>query len=137
MRRVVTRRGMTILAALCSIAALAPEAPAAAMPNPATGIVLERAGGFAGTMDSFVVDRSTAGGQRPRRMAGSTGFRRLRTSYQPGNPCCDRYSYRLTVTYRGGYHKTISTVQGAPAPGILWEVITEVERVGARSPRTA
>jgi len=130
MRRVFTRRGMTTLVALCGVAALAPAAPAAATPVLATTIVLERAGGFAGTRDSFVVDGSTVGGQRARRMAGSPAFRRLRGSYQPGDPCCDRYSYRVTVTYRGGYRKTISTVQGTPAPRILWQVIAEVERVG-------
>ena len=128
---------MTTLVALCTTAALAPATPAAATPIVATSIVLERAGGFAGTQDSFVVDRSTPGGQRPRRMASTPGFRRLRGSYQPGNPCCDRYSYRLTVTYRGGNHKTISTVQGTPAPPILWQVVTEVERIGARSPHPA
>jgi hypothetical protein len=70
-------------------------------------------------------------------MVGRPGFRWLRGSYQPENPCCDRYSYRLTVTYRGGHRKTVSTVQGATAPHILWDVITEVERVGVRSPRPA
>lgn len=131
MRRVITRRAITTLAALGGVAALAP--PAAATPIPATAIVLERAGGFAGTRDSFVVDGSTVGGQRARRLAGSPEFRRLRGSYQPGNPCCDRYSYRLTVTYRGGRHKAVSTVQGTTAPRILWQVITEVVRVGART----
>jgi hypothetical protein len=65
-------------------------------------------------------------------MAGSPEFGRLRGSYQPVNACCDRYSYRVTVTYRGGRHKTVSTVQGTTAPRILWDVITEVERVGIR-----
>src|SRR3954451_9563689 len=58
MRRVNTRVGLPTLVALCTIAALAPAAPAAAMPILATTIVLERAGGFAGTQYSFVVDRS-------------------------------------------------------------------------------
>ena len=128
------RRAITLLA-LCTAGALAPGAPAAATPIPATAIALERAGGFAGLQDSFVVDRSTVGGQRARRIASSTGFRRLRSSYQPANACCDRYSYRLTVTYRGGNHKTISAVQGTTAPPVLWQVIAEVERVGTRSPR--
>jgi hypothetical protein len=128
---------MTTLVALCATATLAPAAPAAAMPILATTIRLERAGGFAGFQDSFVVDRSTVGGQRPRRMAAGPEFRRLRGSYQPYNSCCDRYSYRVTVTYRGGNQKTVSTVQGATAPRILWEVIEEVERVGTHAPRTS
>jgi hypothetical protein len=137
MRHAVTRRGLATLVALGSLAALAPEAPAAATPVPAGAIVLERTGGFAGGRDSFVVDGSTVGGQRPRRMAGSAAFRRLRGSYLTASACCDRYSYRVTVTYRGGYRKTVSTIQGAAAPRILWQVIAEVERVGVRSARTA
>jgi hypothetical protein len=121
---------ITTLVTACAIAALTPAAPAL----PATTIVLERAGGFAGTRDSFAVDRSTAGGRRPLRMAGSAEFRRLRGSYLPTNPCCDRYSYRVTVTYRGGLHKTVATVQGSAAPRILWDVIAEVERVGRTDP---
>jgi len=137
MRRAVTRRGLAALAALAGIAALAPEAPAAAMPVPADAIVLDRTGGFAGSRDSFLVDGSTVGGQRARRLAAGPGFRRLRGSYQPADTCCDRYAYRLTVTYRGGYRKTISTIQGATAPRVLWQVIAEVERVGVRTSRTA
>lgn len=133
MGRTITRTGITTLIAVCAIGALTPATPAAAAPAPApaVGIVLERAGGFAGTRDSFVVDRSTVGGRRSLRMAGSAEFRRLRGSYQPANPCCDRFSYRLTVTYRGGRHKMVSTVQGTTAPRILGDVIAEVERVGA------
>ena len=132
MGHTVIRKGITTLIAACAIAALTPAAPASATPGPATAIVLERTGGFAGTRDSFVVDHSTVGGRLPLRMAGSPAFRSLRSSYQPENPCCDRFSYRITVAYRGGHHKTVSTVQGATAPRILWDVIAEVERVGFR-----
>ena len=136
--RTITRGGATTLAVACAIAGLTPAGPATAgPPAPATAIVVERAGGFAGTRDSFVVDRSTAGGRPPLRMAGSLAFRRLRGSYQPVNPCCDRYLYRVTVTYRGGRRKTVSTVQGTTAPRILWTLIAEVERVGVRWLRPA
>jgi hypothetical protein len=138
MERTSARKGTTILVAGCAAAALTPAIPAVAAPvpagrpAPATAIVLERTGGFAGARDLFVVDRSTAGGRRSLRLAGSPAFRRLRSSYRPANPCCDRFAYRVTVTYRGGHRKTVSTVQGATAPRILWHVIAEVERVGAR-----
>ena len=124
--------GRTIAAGVCAIAALTPAAPAAAAPPPATAVAVERSGGFAGGRDSFVVDHSTVGGRPSLRMAGSTDFRRLRSSYQPVNPCCDRFSYRVTVTYRGGHHKTVSTVQGTTAPRVLWNLIAEVQRVGVR-----
>jgi hypothetical protein len=132
MERTITGKSITTLVAVCAVGAVTPAAPAAAAPAPAVAIVLERAGGFAGTRDSFVVDRSTVGGGRSLRMAGSAEFRRLRRSYQPANPCCDRYSYRVTVTYRGGHHKTVSTVQGTAAPRILGNVIAEVAQVGVR-----
>ncbi|GIF20258.1 hypothetical protein BJ973_001836 [Actinoplanes tereljensis] len=127
-------RRIAILATLCSIAALAPAAPVAAAPGlaPAASIVLDRSGGFAGRQETFSVDRTTAGGDRALRLVATPEFRWLRSSYQPANPCCDRYFYRVAVTYRDGRRQTVSTVQGASAPRILWDVIAEVERVGAR-----
>lgn len=130
-----TRNGIVTLVAVCGIAALAPAAPAAAAPvsfGSATKIVLERSGGLAGETTSFVVDRTTVGGQGALRMAGSYKFRWLRNSYEPQNSCCDRYAYRVTVSYRGGFRKSVRTVQGATAPRILWDVIGESERVGVR-----
>ncbi|MBB4764683.1 hypothetical protein ACFQFC_10785 [Amorphoplanes digitatis] len=129
MKRVITRAG--VVAVVAALAPAAPAAPAAAAPVPATAIVLERSGGLTGAQESFAVDRSTPGGQRPLRLAGSPAFRKLRGSYPPRDPCCDLYSYRLTVVYRGGGHKTVTTVQGAAAPRVLWDVIGSVERVGA------
>jgi emfourin len=125
-------RRITTLAAMCSIAALVPAAPVVAAPARASTIVLERSGGFAGRQESFLVDRTTVGGERALRLAARPEFRRLRGSYQPANPCCDRFLYELTVTYRDGRHQTVSTVQGGTAPRILWDVIAEVQRVGAR-----
>ncbi|MEU4241827.1 protealysin inhibitor emfourin [Actinoplanes sp. NPDC026619] len=132
----------TILAAVCSIAALAPATPAMAAlaipapaipaPPAATMIVLERSGGFAGRHDSFVVDRTTYGGRRSLRMVASPAFRQLRGSYQPANACCDRFAYRIDVTYRGGRHQRVAAVQGTDAPRILWDVIAEVETAGSR-----
>lgn len=115
-------------------AASLPAAPVPAAPTTAVRIVLEREGGFAGTAKSFVVGRETVDGRRALRMAATRDFLWLRNSYQPRNSCCDRFSYRLTVTYRGGFHKTVSTVQGTTAPRILWDVIAEAQRVGATPP---
>jgi hypothetical protein len=135
MGRTIARNGIVTLIAACGIAALTPAAPAAATPGPfgsAVRIVLDRSGGFAGKQESFVVDRTTIGGRPALRMAGSPRFRWLRNSYQPKNPCCDRFAYRVTVSYRGGFRKTVRTVQGTEAPRILWDVIGEAERVGVR-----
>jgi hypothetical protein len=154
MGRNSTRGGAVILATVCAAATLAPGTPAtaavttaaagsAAVTTAAAGsaaapvifgaarqIVLVRAGGIAGTQDTFVVKRDTPGGQRALRLAGSWRFRWLRGTYQPKNPCCDRFTYRLTVTYRGGHRKTVATVQGAEAPKILWDVIAATEKAG-------
>ncbi|MBM2623891.1 hypothetical protein JIG36_51225 [Actinoplanes sp. LDG1-06] len=124
------------LAAAFAVAAVVPAVPVAAAPasTPATAIILERTGGFAGRSDTFVIDRSTVGGRTPLRAAGSAEFRSLRRSYQLRNNCCDRYTYRLIVSYRHGRSKTVDTVQGAPAPRILRYVIDEVQRVGRENP---
>lgn len=123
-------------------AAAAPAPSAAAPVQPvfapvpsvsATRIVLERTGGFAGLRQEFVVNRSTVGGRQVLRLAASADFGRLRRSYQPANACCDRFFYRLTVTYRSAPRKTVTTVQGAAAPAVLWKVISLTERVGAGS----
>jgi hypothetical protein len=133
-RRTIIRKGFATLVAACAVATLAPAAPAAAAPILATSITLDRSGGFAGLQETFVVKRSTPDGRPSLRMVGTREFLRLRSSYQPDNPCCDRFAYTLTVSYRNGFRKTVSTVQGTTtAPEILWDVISEVERVGIRS----
>ena len=140
MRRKIGRSGIVALVATCVAMTPALPAPAAAAAmgsGLAVRVLLERTGGFAGGHDVFVVDRSTAGGQRARRLAASHRFMVLRGSYRPANSCCDRYFYRVAVTYRGGYRKTVSTVQGADAPRILTDLISEVERVGVHSVATA
>ncbi|WP_433373541.1 hypothetical protein ACQPZX_02115 [Actinoplanes sp. CA-142083] len=125
------RKSIRSLFTVCAVAAaLAPAVPAAAAPAQASRIEVERAGGFAGRHDTYVVDRWTDGGRRPLRTASSGAFLRLRGSYGQLNACCDLFSYRVTVTYRGGRQKEISTIQGAPAPRILWDVIADVQRVG-------
>lgn len=133
-RRTITRRSLATLVAACAVATIAPAAPATAAPVLASSITLERSGGFTGRDDTFVVTGRTPGGRPSLRMVSTRQFLRLRASYHPKNPCCDRYAYELTVTYRNGFRKTVSTVQGTPdVPQILWDVIGEVERVGSKS----
>ncbi|MBL7260254.1 hypothetical protein [Paractinoplanes lichenicola] len=128
--------GVFALTVACAAAVFTPAVPvsAASASAPAEAIVLERTGGFAGKRDTFVVDRSTADGRGPLRVAGSTEFKSLRASYRPRNSCCDRYSYRVTVSYRHGRVKTVTAVQGASAPRILWRTIDEVQHVGRQNP---
>lgn len=125
-------RIFVLLAVLLAALGAASPAMAAASrdPGPAVRLVLERSGGIAGLHDAFVVDRTVAGSSSVLRLAGTTKFRRLGPSYQPANPCCDRFSYRLTVSYRGGSTRTVSTVDGAHAPRVLWDVIGAAQKVG-------
>lgn len=135
MGRNIARKSIVTLVAVCGLAALAPAASASTAPlsfGSATKIVLDRSGGLAGEKTSFVVDRTTVGGRSALQSATSYKFKWLRNSYQPKNSCCDRYAYRVTVSYRGGSRKTVTTVQGSSAPRILWDVIGESERVGVR-----
>jgi hypothetical protein len=126
--------GRMLAVAALAAALVAPASPALAhnTTGAADRLVLERSGGFAGVQDSFVVDRSVVGGAKPLRLAGSVGFRRLRAAYRPSNPCCDRFSYRITAFYAGGSRKTVATTEGAAAPQILWDVIGLTQRVGRR-----
>src|SRR3954462_3312528 len=104
----MVRNSIAAVVAACGIATFTPATPAAAHPVPpgtAVRIVLDRSGGFAGRTDTFVVSPSTAGGEQPLRLAGSYAFTRLRGSYLPRNSCCDRFSYRVEVSYRGGFRK--------------------------------
>jgi hypothetical protein len=129
------------VAFVCAVAALVPAVPAAASGasfasaayRAADRVVLERTGGFAGRHDTFLVDRSTVDGGATLRLAGSPQFRRLRASYQPANPCCDRFAYQVTAYYRAGRSKTVSTVEGTRAPRVLWDVIRSAEQVGRQT----
>ena len=120
--------------------AVTPALPASAGPGgaagPAFAVVLQRTGGFAGGQDVYVVTRGTDGGARTLRLAGSSRFRWLRSSYRPDNACCDRYEYRLTASYRNGTRKTVTATEGAPAPRILWDVIETTQQVGEHTTAT-
>ncbi len=46
------------------------------------------------------------------------GFFDLSGSYMPDNPCCDRYTYTISVTYNG-VSKTVQTMDGVQIPPAL------------------
>lgn len=126
MRRIMT----SALAAVCGLAALVPAQPASAdRYAPATQIVLTRSGGFAGGRTTWIVDQRTSHGDRALALASSPEFQRLDPSYLPSNQCCDRYSYRVNVSYRGGGAKTVDAMDGL-GPRVLWAVINETEKNG-------
>ncbi len=62
-----------------------------------------------------------------------TGFLELADEYMPADPCCDRFTHRLTLIYKG-WSKTVTTMSGAEMPWALEEalrVVNElIQRVG-------
>ncbi len=46
------------------------------------------------------------------------GFLDLTNEYMPANRCCDRFTYRLTIVYKGSV-KTVTTMDGAEQPPAL------------------
>ena len=117
-------------------------APAAAAPPPdpirravgfAYSIQVDRTGGIAGRHDRYVVSRLTP--NRPARtalaLAGTPRYRWLKPSYLPADPCCDRFSYEVTVRYQRGPTKVVRTMDGGSAPKLLWQVIRLTQRGSA------
>jgi len=109
-------------------------AAAAASAQTAQSIVLRRTGGLIGVDDTFTV---LAGNPSPRapqlfELVGSDAFLALAPVYGPSNPCCDVFSYRLTVRYTDGTTKSVFTSDLAfTAPAILRQVIALTASIGA------
>ncbi|MBO3739513.1 protealysin inhibitor emfourin [Actinoplanes flavus] len=115
-----------MLATLLSIAVTTRPASAAAA-EPRTELVLvQRSGGLAGVVEHFTVDRTTTGRNAADvlTMTASRPFRALRSAYLPADPCCDRFTYTVVVTYSDHTAKTVTTVENTPGtPRILLDVI--------------
>lgn len=119
-------RIITAFALLTGVGAatLASAAPAQAGWSDAYQVTLTRTGGFAGVNEQYTVSASTVHISTADLMAtaGSCEFRRLSPSYTAGTGA-DRFRYTVTVTYRNGVTKTVSTEDGVEAPEVLWQVI--------------
>ncbi|MGN9803464.1 protealysin inhibitor emfourin [Micromonospora sp. L32] len=103
---------------------LAAAAPARAAWNDAYQVTVARTGGFAGVNEQYPVSAGTVHIYTADLLATASTreFRRLSPAY-PAGPGADRFHYTVTVTYRNGVTKTVSTEDGAPAPEVLWQVI--------------
>ncbi|MGK5445221.1 protealysin inhibitor emfourin [Micromonospora sp. URMC 105] len=107
-----------------SAATLAAAAPARAGWNDAHQVTVTRTGGFAGVNERYDVSTGTVHVYTANLLAtaGTREFRRLCPAYPAGNGA-DRFHYTVTVTYRNGVTKKVSTEDGADAPEVLWQVI--------------
>ncbi|WP_018349396.1 hypothetical protein [Longispora albida] len=122
-----------VAAALLGLTGTAAASPApAAPPAPASQATLHQTGGFAGVDRTIVVlpwIHPEAPGVLNR--AASPGFRALAPAYQPLNPCCDLFTYEVTVTYADGTAKTVTVTDGAQdVPPLLTDVIESMLRIG-------
>ena len=110
-------------------------------------IVFERTGGFAGISevwrfyeDGRVVKidqhrKTRVATQLPpevmeeaaQRIVGE-GFMDLADEYMPANPCCDRFTYRLTIVHTKGV-KTVTTMDGVNWPPALAKAMRVVKQL--------
>lgn len=107
-----------------------PETPAAA-----TSVEVNQTGGFAGVNQVYTVDETV---DNPRRgslfdMAAAPDFRTLTDAYTGPNDCRDSYQYAVTVTYRDGTTKSVSTDECNESPKALTDIIALTKEIGRRS----
>ncbi|MEV4491370.1 protealysin inhibitor emfourin [Micromonospora coxensis] len=121
-----TVRVLAAFALLIGVGAgtLAVAGPARASWSAADRVTVTRTGGFAGVTEQYTVCSTTVHIYTTdlMSMASSREFRRLSPSY-PAATGADLFTYTVTVDYRSGYTRTVTTQDTAEAPQVLWEVI--------------
>ncbi|GIG62994.1 hypothetical protein Lfu02_73660 [Longispora fulva] len=90
-------------------------------------ISVVQTGGIAGVNETYSVDRSTPNSAPILARASSPEYLALNASYAPANPCCDRFTYQVTVNYTGNPSKTVTMTEGSNCPDIMYEIIEGVE----------
>jgi hypothetical protein len=127
-----------LLFGLTTAALVLPAAATAEVPPPklpvANRVELVRAGGPTGVPVTFTVDAEHFGanGVRLLRLVSKPEFLALDPSYGPLNPCCDFFTYTVTVTYDSGVTKTVFTSEAADdVPAILGNVIQLTQQIGS------
>lgn len=140
MRRVLAVLGATLLTitAACGGSPDAAVASSGATPSsttdagtrpdvgPAKRIHLTRTGGVAGQRQEFDLARDSVSSAEVFAWVETPEFRDLALDHPVANECCDRFRYTLTVDYHTAT-KRITTIDEAPAPEILWQVIRRVQ----------
>jgi hypothetical protein len=105
-------------------------------------LIYKRSGGFAGLEEGYTIygdGRVTsntgpelqAEGQAVERLLDEVkelGFFEMDGDYMPEDPCCDRFTYELSV-FDGQDYFTVSTADAAPGvPDELWLVLDRVQK---------
>ncbi|MFI9509668.1 protealysin inhibitor emfourin [Nocardia sp. NPDC052566] len=108
------------------------EKPTGDATSAVSSVELEQSGGFAGVVESFVVDRGVADQRREELfgMVGSQQFRALKETYSVESGCRDQFSYRVVVAYADATTKEVSTDDCSQSPQLLTDVRTLVKQIG-------
>ncbi len=133
----------------CAPSPLPSPSPTPSAPTKSEGvlIIFERSGGIAGIHEiwrfygdgrvireerirgtPFVARLPAENIERVARHLIETGFLELADEYMPTNPCCDLFTYRLTLVYEGKT-KTVTTMDFAEQPRALVEALRVVNEL--------
>jgi hypothetical protein len=135
-----TRRALALVGLLLVLAACGDDAPAGGSTTTAVSGVsgtIHRSGGFAGFDQTWVLGSdgtvlgpdgytallTAADRAQVEAAVDAAGFFDLDPEYLPADPCCDRFTYEVTLT-RGTATHTVVTMDGAEAPEGLFALIT-------------
>lgn len=131
-----------LLAALpaCSSTATPTPTPTTTTPAGAVVVRLQQSGGIAGINDDWAIYDDgliTLNGSENQRVAPEKvaalqqqlldlGFNDLEASYLPADPCCDRFTYVITL-HTGDQTHTVTTIDETPdAPPALWQSLQAI-----------
>lgn len=129
-----------LLMALSACTSAAPPTPTPAAPVGAVVVRLQQSGGIAGINDDWAIYDDgliTLNGSENQRVAPEKvaalqqqlldlGFNELEASYLPADPCCDRFTYVITL-HTGDQTHTVTTIDETPdAPPALWQSLQAI-----------
>ncbi|WP_146251243.1 protealysin inhibitor emfourin [Nocardia tenerifensis] len=100
----------------------------------ATSVEVNQTGGFAGVNQFYTVDDTVQNQRRGAlfEMVDSAEFRTLTDAYTGPSDCRDSYFYAVTVTYRDGSSKRVTTDECNEAPKLLTDIIALTKEIGQR-----
>lgn len=119
-----------------------------AQPQPDEPVIeFKRSGGFAGREETFLIyadGRVESNGQAGVQIdaaeveavlshADAAGFFQLDESYLAQNPCCDRFTYQLTLRYGGQEHSVVTIDDADKPPAALQSTLEAVDTLIANT----
>ncbi|WP_433664169.1 hypothetical protein ACQPW1_19800 [Nocardia sp. CA-128927] len=110
------------------------ESRSGAETSTATSVEVNQTGGFAGVNQLYVVDETVDNQRRGNlfEMVDSPEFRTLTDAYTGPSDCRDSYFYAVTVNYRDGSSKRVTTDECNESPKLLTDIIALTKEIGHR-----